>query len=84
VTIAPFHSEYVAAHAQGAKKRLFVVSGEIEVVVGEDCPARLSEGDVILFNADSAHCLRNFGEKEVKAFLVVTGIDDGPRGPRTL
>ena len=69
VTIAPRHSEAIAAHAPGAKKRLVVVSGELEVTIGADFPARLSEGDAILFNADSAHSLRNSGEKEVRHFL---------------
>lgn len=82
VTIASNHTEYVAAHAPGAKKRLIVVSGELEVTVGEESPARLSEGDAILFNADSAHCLRNSGDKEVKAFLVVTGNQDVAARPR--
>ena len=84
VTIAPHHSETIAAHAPGAKKRLVVVSGELEVTVGVDSPARLYEGDAILFNADSAHCLRNSGEKEVKAFLVVTSIQDAADRPRGL
>ena len=84
MTIAPHHSETIAAHAPGAKKRLVVVSGELEVTVGVDSPARLSEGDAILFNADSAHCLRNSGEKEVKAFLVVTSIQDAADRPRGL
>jgi len=84
VTIAPHHNETIAAHAPGAKKRLVVVSGEQEVTVGAESPARLSEGDAILFNADSAHCLRNSGDKEVKAFLVVTGIQDVAPRPRVL
>ena len=75
MTIAPHHSEDIAAHAPGAKKTLVVVVGDIEVTVGEDSPARLSDGDAILFNADTAHRLHNPGEQEAKAFLVVTGID---------
>ena len=75
VTIAAHHSEDLAAHAPGAKKTLVVVLGDVEVTVGEDSPSRLSEGDAILFNADTVHRLHNPGGKEAKAFLVVTGID---------
>lgn len=82
VTIAPGHAEDIAAHAPGAKKTLVIVSGDLEVTVGEDSPARLSEGDAILFNADTPHRLHNHGGDEAKAFLVVTGIDAAPPRPR--
>jgi transcriptional regulator with XRE-family HTH domain len=84
VTIAPHHSETVTAHAAGAKKTLVVLSGDLDVTVGEDSPARLSEGDVILFNADTPHRFHNPGEKEAKAFLVVTGIDGTTPRPRAV
>jgi transcriptional regulator with XRE-family HTH domain len=77
VTIGPHHNESFAAHAPGAKKTLIVLTGDLEVTVGEDSPARLAEGDTILFNADTAHHFRNSGASEAKAFLVVTGIDGG-------
>ncbi len=83
VTIAPHHSEDIAAHAPGAKKTLVVVVGDIEVTVAEDSPARLSDGDAILFNADTAHRLHNPGDQEAKAFLVVTGFDGAGSRPRS-
>lgn len=77
VTIGAHHSESFSAHAPGAKKTLIVLAGDLEVTVGEDSPARLTEGDTILFNADTAHHFRNSSATEAKAFLVVTGIDGG-------
>lgn len=75
VTIGARHRELFAAQTAGAKKNLVVVSGTIEIVVGEDSPARLVEGDAILFNADTPHHFHNPGDNDAKAFLVVTGLD---------
>ena len=84
VTIAAQHSEDVAAHEPGVKKALVVLVGEVEVTVAGDSPAHLSEGDAILFNADSAHKLHNPGDKDAKAFLVVAPVDRGRSYPRGL
>ncbi|MBA2126772.1 XRE family transcriptional regulator [Hyphomicrobium methylovorum] len=75
VTIAPHHSERIAAHSAGTRKALVVVTGEVEVIVAEYSPARLCAGDAVLFNADTEHRLRNAGATEAKAFLVVTAAD---------
>jgi transcriptional regulator with XRE-family HTH domain len=75
VTIIANHSEDVAAYEPGVKKALVVLAGEIEITVGQDSPARLSEGDSIVFNADSPHTLHNTGDNDAKAFLVVAPID---------
>jgi mannose-6-phosphate isomerase-like protein (cupin superfamily) len=82
VTVVAHHSEEVAPCEPGVKKALVVLAGELEVIVAEDSPARLSEGDAILFNADSTHRLHNPGDKDAKAFLVVAPIDRGRAHPR--
>jgi transcriptional regulator with XRE-family HTH domain len=84
VTIVPNHSEGIPANEPGVKKALVVLVGEVEVTVAEDSPAHLSEGDAILFNADSAHKLHNPGDKDAKAFLVVASADRTRSYPRGL
>ena len=75
VTVSAQHRETFAAQPAGAKKNLVILTGSLEIVVGEDSPARLLEGDAILFNADTPHHFRNPGDDVAKAFLVVTGSD---------
>jgi transcriptional regulator with XRE-family HTH domain len=75
VVLAPYHSAEIAAHAPGSRKTLVVISGDVEVTVADESPARVAQGDAILFNADAAHRFRNIGGSEAKAFLVVSGID---------
>lgn len=75
VTLAAYHSEPFAASAPGTKKNLVLISGELEVVVGEEPPTRLASGDAILFNADASHSLLNPSDGEAKAFLVVTSFE---------
>ncbi|AGK59073.1 XRE family transcriptional regulator [Hyphomicrobium denitrificans 1NES1] len=82
VTIIARHREDVAAYEPGVKKALVVLAGEIEVTIAEDSPAHLSEGDSIVFNADSPHTLHNSGDKDAKAFLVVASVDRGRSHPR--
>ncbi len=74
VTVAPRHDETFAALPPGTKKNLVVISGDLEVRVGEDFPARLCTGDAILFNADAQHQIVNPNDREAKAFLVVTDL----------
>ncbi len=80
LTIAPGHMEVFAASAPGTKKNLVVISGELEVAVGEDSPARVATGDAILFNADSPHSFLNPSEDETKAFLVISCFEANYRG----
>lgn len=82
VTIIAHHSEDVAAFEPGVKKALVVLTGEIELTIAEDSPARLSEGDSIIFNADSPHTLHNPGNADAKAFLVVAPVDRTRIHPR--
>ena len=73
VTIAGRHVQSFAAHAPGVKKTLVVLSGTVEVTIGEVSPSSIAEGDTILFNADAPHKFYNPGESEAKAFLIITG-----------
>jgi transcriptional regulator with XRE-family HTH domain len=75
VTVFPHHRESFVAQTSGTKKSLVIVSGDLEITVGEDSPAHLSDGDAILFNADTSHHFHNSGDREAKAFLVVTGLE---------
>ncbi len=84
VTVVPHHSENIAAHAPGVRKALVILSGGIEVTVGEDSPIRLVQGDAVLFNADTTHRLHNPGEDDAKAFLVVSRTDAGASRSRGL
>ncbi len=84
LTISPQHSENIAPLAPGTKKSLVLVSGELEVVVAEDSAAHLSDGDAILFNADTAHILHNPADHDAIAILVVTGVELPISRPRAL
>jgi transcriptional regulator with XRE-family HTH domain len=75
VTVAPSHTEVFPAAAPGTKKSLVVISGQLEVVVADETPERLANGDAILFNADNTHQISNPSGNETKAFLVVTSAD---------
>lgn len=75
VTVAPKHREVFAASAPGTKKNVVIISGELEVTVGEDSLTRICSGDAILFNADAPHSFLNATDKEAKAFLVVTALE---------
>lgn len=84
VAIGANHEETCAALPAGTKKSIVVVTGELEVAVGDDSPAHLSGGDAILFSADTRHHLRNPRDQETKAFLVVMSFEDaGTRGRPT-
>jgi transcriptional regulator with XRE-family HTH domain len=75
ISVAPHHSEVFAASAPGTKKTLVMIAGDLEIVVGEDAPERLGNGDSIRFNADSSHGFLNPNDTEAKAFLVVTAFE---------
>lgn len=84
VMIVPHHREDIAAHEPGTKKAILVVGGNVEVSLADEPPAILSDGDAILFNADTAHRLHNLGDREAKLFLVVTHLDGNGARPRPL
>jgi quercetin dioxygenase-like cupin family protein len=58
--------------------------GNVEVSLTDESPAILSDGDAILFNADTAHRLHNLSDREAKLFLVVTHRDGNGLRPRAL
>ena len=76
LTIEAGHRETVAASARHIKKVLLVTAGVIDVAIAGDTPARLSEGDGILFNGDAEHCFFNPGPEQARAFL-----SHGPADP---
>lgn len=84
VVLGAHRNEHFAPLPAGSKKSLVVVSGDLEVTVGEDSPARLANGDAILFNADAPHQFHNPTEADAKAFLVVTSLEGAPSRGRSV
>lgn len=56
-------------HYAGTEEILYVAKGSIEVKAG-DKSAILKEGDVIRYNADVDHSIKNLSNGEVKLFMV--------------
>lgn len=69
--LAAGHREGVPAFAIGTRATLTVLSGVVEIALGDDEPHRLKEGDGILFQGDIAHALFNPSTIEAIAYLVV-------------
>ncbi|CAL8973082.1 helix-turn-helix domain-containing protein [Rhodoplanes serenus] len=72
VRIAPFHREDADAHAPGTRENLIVARGAVEILIGQQPPIDLAEGDALLFEADVPHGYRNFGSTEAVLYLVMT------------
>ncbi len=70
--LAGFHTHPAEAHAPGTWENLAVVSGFVEVTVGDAAPVSLSRGDAIFFEADVPHTYRNLEDMEAVLFLVVS------------
>lgn len=75
VRLASYHREDSQAHAPGTREILVVAKGAIEVLIGQDPPRSLGEGDTILFEADVPHAYRNFGANEAVIYLVMTYVE---------
>ena len=73
--LAPRDNESAEAHAPGTRENLIVVQGAVEIVVGQDRPIALAEGDAILFEADVPHKYRNLGPTEAGLYLVMTYVE---------
>lgn len=73
--IAPFHREDAQAHAPGTRENLIVARGTVEILIGQQPPIALAEGDAILFEADVPHSYRNFGSAETVLYLVMTYVE---------
>lgn len=74
VRIAPRHTEQLEPHSGGTKENLLVVKGRIELVVGNDAPVILEEGDAAQFHADVPRSLRNPDAHEAVLHQVVSFI----------
>jgi transcriptional regulator with XRE-family HTH domain len=70
--IAGNHTENAAAHAAGTRENIIVTRGTIEIVVGQERPVLLGEGDAIMFEADVPHSYRNVEPTEAVLYLVMT------------
>ena len=69
--LQPNGVEQAEAHAPGTTENLVVSKGSVEIVTGGETH-RLTAGDAILFEADSAHEYRNAGTSEAVLYLVMT------------
>jgi len=58
------------AHEPGTREHLSVVSGTMEVQVG-DTQQKIKTGETARYNADNVHCIRNPGKTTASAWLVV-------------
>jgi transcriptional regulator with XRE-family HTH domain len=74
VRIAPRHTEQLDPLAGGTKENLLVVKGRIELVVGQDQPLLLQEGDAAQLHADVPRSLRNLDANEAVLHQVVSFI----------
>lgn len=75
IRIAPLHEEVAAPHATGTIENIVVVTGLLEVEVGQESIRRLKAGDAIVFDADVAHVYRNPTSVETVAYLVMTYVE---------
>lgn len=73
--VAPFHREDAQPHAPGTRENLIVAAGSIDILIGQNPPVSLGEGDAILFEADVPHGYRNSGHTEAVLYLVMTYVE---------
>jgi len=66
--------ERADAHNPGTTENLVVASGAVEIEV-EGRKEQLSEGDAIVFEADSPHVYRSRSDRETVLYLVMTYAD---------
>jgi transcriptional regulator with XRE-family HTH domain len=69
--LAPKGEEHADPHAPGTMENLVVSRGTVEIEV-EGTRQLLTDGDAIVFEADSAHVYRNPGDSEALMYLVMT------------
>lgn len=65
---AAFHSS--AAHTAGSEEIVAVLGGSVTVAAGEDS-ADLAAGDVITYQSDQSHSLRNSADSEAELLMLV-------------
>jgi quercetin dioxygenase-like cupin family protein len=64
-------AERPRAHEHAGVELVYVISGRLELAVGED-RHELGEGDAIYFDASVAHSYRRIGAKRTSALVVTT------------
>ena len=70
LSVQPGGSLESQAHERGSREHLSVLSGALEVSVGE-ARHRLKAGETARYAADRAHAIRNPGKSAATALLVV-------------
>jgi transcriptional regulator with XRE-family HTH domain len=70
--LAPLHTHSSEAHAPGTCENLAVISGFVELKIGEAAPVTLYRGDAIFFEADVPHSYRNLEGMEAVLHLVLS------------
>ncbi|WP_210210958.1 helix-turn-helix domain-containing protein [Rhodomicrobium lacus] len=76
--LSPAHLHLSEPHAPGTRENLVVVSGTVEVTVGDSAPFLLARGDSIFFEADAPHSYRNADDYEAVLYLVVSYLQKTP------
>lgn len=72
--LRPGGIEQAEPHAPGTTENLIVAKGAVEITVAGNA-YRLTEGDAILFEADTAHSYRNAGAGDARMYLVMTYVE---------
>jgi quercetin dioxygenase-like cupin family protein len=72
VRIAPLHTEVAEPWASGTHAKLVVTRGNVAVSMEGEPIVKLSEGDVLLFQADVAHTYRNIVDAQSVLYLVTS------------
>ncbi len=75
VRIAAQHREALEPQAAGTKENVLVVSGRIELTVGNEPPVILPPGDAVQFHADVPHTYRNPDGSEAVVHVVLTYVE---------
>jgi mannose-6-phosphate isomerase-like protein (cupin superfamily) len=71
ISIAPDHREQVPPFPFGARATLLLTLGTMEIAIGDEPAAQLTDGAAILFQADVKHSFFNPGAIDATAFLIV-------------
>lgn len=73
LAFAPGHREEFPPAELGTSHNVVVAQGHLTVIVGEEAPVALSEGDAIQFAASTTYVVENTSASRSIAYLVVTG-----------
>ncbi len=65
----PIEAEQVRPHHHPGVELLYVLSGKLELRVGDD-PHELAEGDSVYFDSSVPHSYRRIGAKRTSALVV--------------